>query len=53
METLQRIKEHAAAIIAKGAPFTKEELAVLKLATPSRKAFNAGKRTTKNHNNNW
>lgn len=47
MKTISAIKEHAAAIIAKGAPFTKDELAILKMATPSGKAFNAGKRNDK------
>lgn len=53
MTTMQTIKDHAAAIWAKGAPFTEEELMILKMATPSGKAGNAGKRTKKNHNKNW
>lgn len=47
MNTLVIIKERAAAIFAKGSPFTKDELAILKMATPSGKAFNAGKRNDK------
>ncbi len=53
MKTIDRIKAHAADLIQRGAPFTKDELAIIKMATPSGKAGNAGKRTKKNHNNNW
>jgi hypothetical protein len=53
MTTLERIQTHAQELILRGAPYTKDELAVLRMATPSRKAGNAGKRTTKNHNNKW
>jgi hypothetical protein len=44
MNTLDRIKEHASELIVRGSPFTKDEIAVIKIATPSGKAFNAGKR---------
>jgi hypothetical protein len=45
MNTLERIKEHARELIERGSPFTKDELEIIKMATPSAgKAFNAGKR---------
>lgn len=44
MSTISKIQAHAAELIHRGAPFTKDELAVLKMATPSGKAGNAGKR---------
>ena len=52
MNTLEQIKLHAAEIIAKGAPFTKQELKILKIfnSLNSGKAFNAGKRNAKAEN---
>jgi hypothetical protein len=45
--TLEKIKAHAEYLIERGAPFSKDELAIIKMATPSGKAFNAGKRNDK------
>ena len=52
MNTIQQIKDHAAAIMTKGAPFTKDELKVLKIfnTMAGGKAFNAGKRNAKAEN---
>lgn len=52
MTTIEKIKAHASEIIAKGAPFTKEELRVLKIfnSLNAGKAFNSGKRNAKAEN---
>lgn len=42
--TILKIKEHADLLMRRGSPFTKDELEIIKMATPSGKAFNAGKR---------
>lgn len=47
MTTLEKIKAEAEYLIHRGAPFTRDELAILKMATPAGKAFNAGKRSDK------
>ena len=44
MKTIEHIKSHAQELILRGAPFTKEELSIIKMGTPSGKAFNSGKR---------
>ena len=50
--TLVKLKTHAESIIAKGAPFTKDELKVLKIwnRLNGGKAGNAGKRSWKADN---
>ena len=50
---MDQIKAHAADLMDRGAPFTKDELAIIRMAIPAGKAGNAGKRTKKNHNKNW
>jgi len=45
--TIVLIREQAAELISRGAPYTKVELYIIKMATPSGKAFNAGKRNDK------
>jgi len=53
MATIDKIKTEAEGIIAKGAPFTKNELLVLKIynsLTSTKKAFNSGKRNAKAEN---
>jgi hypothetical protein len=48
MNTLQKIQDHAAEIMARGGPVGKDEIDIVKMATPSKgKAFNAGKRNDK------
>lgn len=42
VNTLDEIKMRAAEIMASGGPKTKDEILIVKLATPSGKAFNAG-----------
>lgn len=47
MGTLDKIRAHAQELILRGAPYSKEEIAIIKMATPAGKAFNAGKRSDK------
>ncbi len=55
MNTIQKIKDHAALIIANGGPKNSEEVAVMNIfnTMTGGKSGRAGKRTKKNHNNNW
>lgn len=55
MQTLQVIKDHAALIIANGGPKNRNEQEVMTIFNrlTGNGAANAGKRTKKNHNNNW
>ena len=47
MSTIDKIKIHAKELIQRGAPFTKDELSIIRMATPKGNAFNAGKRSDK------
>lgn len=55
MTTIETIKEHAAAIIANGGPKDRNELEVMTIFNrlTGKSSGRAGKRTKKNHNNNW
>lgn len=50
--TLEKLKHHAENIMANGAPFTKDELAILQIwnRLNAKKAGNAGKRNRKAEN---
>ena len=52
MNTIEKIKAHAFEIMSKGAPFTKDELRILKIFNSLKpgKAFNSGKRNAKSEN---
>jgi len=44
VNTLEKIIEHARELIERGGPFTKNELAIIKMATPSKGKANSGTR---------